>query len=299
MHTMQCPTTLRPHGYAQLQPPKHILEKTPPSTEGLIELVRDIIYRTYHHDNSLLLDHITDDCVFIGVGPNVFRGAHDIRTRLGTIVRIPAYLVRDARFDVVPTRTPFEVTVVGTYTIYSEGNAKVISSEAQRITMSMRWCHGAWRAYVIHISNSWQPVSKEHNFPLKVSEQTYQYVQRILHASQRLNAPQERVAIASGSSTIYVNPHVLIYVEANNKSSILHLTNEVIEVRQLLATVAKLLPAGFVRISRKHIVNRAYVLRVSSDGVELPGNHLLPVPKRRLADVRSNLSAPVQKWKST
>ena len=266
-----------------------------PAHNDPVALVVTMIREAFEGDFSTLFAHMTDDCLFIGAGVNTFRGREDLEKRIGKEPIIPRYTVRDERFELIPTDSESDIVVAGSYAIFSDGDTKAISSEIQRVTMNLRWDGERWRAYLVHVSNRWAPLGEDQNFPLRVSEQTYRYVQAILRASKQLSGAQGRIALASGSSTVYVNPEDLLYAEARGKESILHLTSGTTTVRQLLGSIEESLPREFVRISRKHVVNVLYVSKVEGNTILLADETLLPIPKRKVVEVRRALGALPQR----
>lgn len=272
------------------------LGSTPPppgEKTALVNLAVRLVSGVAKGDYQLLFSHVTEDIIYIAADTSVIRGAANLRALLDPQpekdTARPAYLVRKPRFNVVHCASPTEAIVVGTYLTYSELTANAISSERQRATLCMRRCEDTWRAYHVHLSAAWQPVDDAHRFPFTVSEQTYRYVQAILRAAKRMGGTDERLALASGRSVLYVDPSLIMYVEAADKHCILHTTDGSTEVHRLLGDVEQLLPADFLRISRKHVVNRAYLLNVASSTVTLVDGTELPVPKRRMPEVRRAL----------
>ena len=266
-----------------------------PANNDPVALVIAMIRDAFTGNFDTLLAHVTDDCIFIGAGANTFRGREDLEQRMGKAPAIPRYTVRDEHFEVVPTDSENDIVVAGSYAIFSDGDTKTISSEIQRTTMNLRWDGERWRAYLVHVSNRWAPLGEDQNFPLRVSEQTYRYVQAILRASKQLGGAQGSIALASGSSTVYVNPGDLLYAEAQGKESVLHLISGTTTVRQLLGSIENSLPREFVRISRKHIVNVLYVSKVEGNTILLADETLLPIPKRKIIEVRRALGALPQR----
>lgn len=259
-----------------------------------MDLAEHLVTNTARGDFHLLLSHVTDDVLFVGTDANVIYGAENLRDTLSAQPQNgagrPAYLVRDAHFSVLSCASPLETVVVGQYLVYSDLTTRALSSELQRVMLCMRWCRDMWRAYHVHLSNAWQPISESHRFPINVSEQTYRYVQAILRAARKLGGGTgERLALATQHSVLYVDPSLVLYVEADDKHCILHTATGQTKVHRLLGEVEKLLPAEFVRISRKHVVNRTYLLGVGTRTITLVDGTELPVPKRRMPEVKQAL----------
>lgn len=186
---------------------------------------------------------------------------------------------------------PDNVMVVGSFAIYSDfSTTEAVAAEHLNASFGLRRDGDVWRFYLVHFSKDDVQPDGSYNFPFEVSKQTYQYVRAIIKAGTGKRAAGERIEIPSGSSTVYLDPQQLIYAEADGKAAKLHLVEETVEVRQLLAALEKLLPPTFLRISRKHLINCDYVTSVSPDAVELAGDVRLPLPKRTTAAIRQEIS---------
>lgn len=261
-----------------------------PESVELIELVDRIVRGAYSHDYEPLFSCATPDCTLVTACGPTFSGLDDMRANLGKRADLPDFIVRDAQFSITRSSDPHDVTVVGSFTIYSDfSERQVIVAENQMVSMCLRKQDGAWRVYLAHFSTQHQPPAQSEERPLEMGERTYRYVQAILRAGRQGNEAQDRITIVSRGTTVFVNPRLLIYAEAAGKTTILHLTNGTTEVRQLLSAVEELLPAQFLRISRKHVVNVGYVERIENDGIMLADGARLPLPKRRAQELRQTI----------
>lgn len=261
-----------------------------PESAELIELVDRIVRGAYSHDYEPLFSCATPDCTLVTACGPTFSGLEDMRANLGKGADLPDFIVRDAQFSITRSSDPNDVTVVGTFTIYSDfSERQVIVAENQMVSMCLRKQDGVWRIYLAHFSTQHQAPAQSEERPLEMGERTYRYVQAILRAGRHGSEAQDRITIVSRGTTVFVNPRLLIYAEAAGKTTILHLTNGTTEVRQLLSAVEELLPWQFLRISRKHVVNVGYVERVENDGIMLADGARLPLPKRRAQELRQTI----------
>lgn len=262
-----------------------------PTEDELLDLVNRVVAGSFHHDYSLLFSHATDDCTLISACGPLFSGLADMRANLGKNPDLPDFLIRDASFRIASVTAPDNVMVVGSFAIYSDfSTTEAVAAEHLNASFGLRRDGDAWRFYLVHFSKDDVQPDGSYNFPFEVSKQTYQYVRAIIKAGTGKRAAGERIEIPSGSSTVYLDPQQLIYAEADGKAAKLHLVEETVEVRQLLAALEKLLPPTFLRISRKHLINCDYVTSVSPDAVELAGDVRLPLPKRTTAAIRQEIS---------
>ena len=262
-----------------------------PNPSGLPELAAHLITSYYQKVYDPLFEHLTSDCLFIGAGSDVSYGVRSLAETIVANSSMPTFFVRDAQFHIIETSSPLEAIIVGFYTIYSDADHKMLSSEKQRITINCRWSSDQWRAYLVHTSNEWGPLDGEVAFPVKASKQTYRYVQDILRASKiRDEQSNESVALPVEEGTAFVNPTQIVYAEANAKKTVVHLINRTITAKLLLANVLELLPPQFSRIHRSYVVNRSHITALSGGEAVMTNGDRIPIPKRRRREVERQLA---------
>ena len=250
-----------------------------------------LIAAYFQKDYAPLVGFLAKDCLLIGAGSDISYGVRSLRDVLDANASMPTYIIRNARFHLVETNSPTEAVIAGFYTIYSDADHRMLSSERQRITINCRLDDGAWKAYLIHTSNEWGPLDEGLAFPARVSEQMYRYVQDILRASKiRDGGSVENVALPVQEGTIFVNPTRIIYAEANAKKTTVHLIDQVISVKMLLANVSELLPAQFSRVHRSYVVNRGHISALSGGEVVMSNGDRIPIPKRRRREIERQLA---------
>ena len=87
----------------------------------------------------------------------------------------------------------------------------------------------------------------------------------------------------------YLNPHDILYAEADNISSRLICENRILHICQPLSTVQELLPDYFLKIHRSFLVNVNYITALRRYTVELQGSITLPVPEKKYKWLREYL----------
>lgn len=112
---------------------------TMPDKSGLPHLAAKLVTAYYQKSYDSLADYLTSDCLVIGAGSDVSYGIRRLAESIVANSSIPTYIIRDARFHLVETNSPTEAIVVGFYTIYSDADHRMLSSEKQRITVNCRW----------------------------------------------------------------------------------------------------------------------------------------------------------------
>ena len=250
-----------------------------------------LIAAYFQKDYAPLVGFLAKDCLLIGAGSDISYGVRSLRDVLDANAAMPTYIIRDARFHLVETSSPTEAVIAGFYTIYSDADHRMLSSERQRVTINCRQEDGAWKAYLVHVSNEWGPLDEGVAFPARVSEQTYRYVQDILRASKiRDGGSVENIALPVQEGTTFVNPTRIIYAEANAKRTTVHLIDQVISVKLLLANVFELLPGQFSRVHRSYVVNRSHITSLAGDELVMSNGDRIPIPKRKRHEIERELS---------
>lgn len=262
-----------------------------PCKGDLPRLAARIVTAYYRKDYDTVLGHLASDCLFIGAGSDITWGLRDLAKAMSDASEMPSFLVRDARFHVVEAGSPSEAVIAGFYTIYSDADHQMLSSERQRITINCRHQGGAWKAHLVHTSNEWGPLDGDIPFPVRVSRQTYRYVQDILRASRiRDEGYEESIALPVEGGTAFISPSRIVYAGACAKRTVIHLVDRTITVKLLLANVFELLPRQFARVHRSYVVNRGHITALSGCEVTMSNGDRIPIPKRRRLEVELELS---------
>ncbi len=85
------------------------------------------------------------------------------------------------------------------------------------------------------------------------------------------------IIVSDGAENFCLNIGDILYLEANNKHSIIHLTNQTVFCNKTMARVNAALPQNcFSKINRAFIVNLNHISSFSSKNVVLSNNEVLP-----------------------
>lgn len=97
------------------------------------------------------------------------------------------------------------------------------------------------------------------------------------------------VCIKSGEDTFCLNTSDIVYLEANNKHSIIHLSKENIACNKTMAKVYEMLPKNhFLKINRAYIINSDYVFKYNSDYVFLKNGKTLHISRNYYSDFKKD-----------
>lgn len=260
-----------------------------PLAQEALKLAEDAVRRFYQKDYDLFLDHLEDDCVFLGVGDFLFASRKDLGDWIATTGVVPVFSVRDAEFRIAGG-DEHQVVVFGRFNLFSGAEAPMIAAMRQRMTACLRRRDGRWMAYHIHVSNEWSELLGDDLFPVRVSTQTYEYVQRIIRAGNALARRDLRVDLGTGGVSFIVDPGRLLYVKAAGRTCVLHLDTGESAVDLSIGAVAQKLPEYFLRIHRSYLVNCGAVQSIEPYHVTLVNGERLPVPARRYSEIRRDVS---------
>lgn len=256
-------------------------------TEETLELLTAY----YHHDLEPLLSALSEDCVWISPAERILIGATAIRAEFDCGILFPVFHMEDSNLMELPGTEPGQTVVCGDFMLYSDPGAEMVLAERQRITFCYREEKIGWKLYHMHVSNLWKELAEGEIFPVQLSRQTYLYIDRILKKSgQRAG---KRLILKEDGAVRFVDPNLILYVEAAGKASILHMVDSVISVPQSITALEAELPDHFLRAHRSFLVNCRYITRVERFAIVFVTGDQLPIPKLRYAEVRDALTARI------
>ena len=103
--------------------------------------------------------------------------------------------------------------------------------------------------------------------------------------------------IRNDSSTIRCRIVDIIYIESNRHYLDIYTTTEVYHVRGKLADYDKRLTEyGFVRVHMSYLVNVRYIYQISSNGVLLDNQNLLPVSRKRMDEIKLQYARQLERF---
>lgn len=264
--------------------------------EDIVDTVRAALDAYYHKDYLPFLQTSEDDVLFIGAGPDVVRGKRELTRACGEDIPTPSFHMENERFDVQPMPAGVDpdraelAVVTGFYDLLSEGDRPMLTAVRQRLTVLLHRTDGAWRTFYVHSSNEWNELVDDEVFPVQISSQTYQYVQRIVEQSKREQGPGAAPApiVIPGKGTVRsIDPGELLYVRATAKTCEAHMVGRTVPLPCSISKIeSELEGSRFMRVHRSFLVNADYVLRFEGDALVLADDERVPVPVRRRVEVR-------------
>ena len=261
--------------------------------ETICENTLEFIQEYYRLNTGPLFSVLSDDCVWLGPGNLLVHGREAIRALFQDGFVMPAFDVVEPDFRLVDTGCAEQLTVLGQYTCYPVENAQLISAARQRATFCYRLEEDNWRLYHMHVSNEWNELVGDEVFPVQISTQTYRYVQKLLEENRSKASPT--LTIKTDIANQFVDTGAVLYIQATDRTCILHMLHEWKQVSKPLKDLQTQLPPNFYRLHRSFCVNSDYVTEIKRYTVTLVTGEELPIPKMRYTQVREELTALIEK----
>ncbi|MBD5094978.1 MAG: response regulator transcription factor [Subdoligranulum sp.] len=123
----------------------------------------------------------------------------------------------------------------------------------------------------------------------RLEEKLEQYVRQAVAVCLKERGP---LRIWCDGEDMDIPPQSLVYIEARQRRSVLHLvdrTPDTLSTRTTLTELERqLAPRGFLRIHKSYLVNMAHIRRLQSTGALLTDGTQLPVSTRKYTEIHDN-----------
>lgn len=236
---------------------------------------------------------LADDCVWLSIGNLLVSGAEAIKAQFKNGFIMPPFELEEPSFRQIETGSGGQLMVLGEYTLYASEQAKIICTVKQRGTFCYRQENEGYRLYHMHVSNEYNELVGDEIFPVQVSRQTYQYVQRLLRESGKSN--NRRLAVKENGSVSFIEMSMIQCIQALERESVLHLVNEKRQVQTSIKELEAELPSCFYRLHRSYFVNCNYVAKIERYKLTLITGEELPIPKMRYMQIRNDITEMIQR----
>lgn len=257
--------------------------------ETICEDTLYIMEEYYHLNAEPLLSLLADDCVWLSIGNLLISGAKAIRAEFKNGFIMPAFELEEPQFRQIETGNEDQLIVLGEYTLYASEQADIICTARQRLTFCYRLEHEGYRLYHMHVSNEYNELVDDEIFPVRITRQTYQYVQSLLKEGGKNSS--HRLAIKENGNICFIDTAMIQYIEASKRESILHLVHEKRYVQTSINELKTELPPHFYRLHRSYFVNCDYVAKIERYKLTLITGEKLPVPKMRYMQIREDITS--------
>ena len=129
------------------------------------------------------------------------------------------------------------------------------------------------------------------NEALKLDINTTQYVRSLLLD----RSTGRRLAVRSGTQTVYFDPYTVLYVQSQRKRTELVCIDRVISCNSPIGELAKTLPDMFYPLHRCYLVNTLYIVAIRRFEVELISGISIPIPALNYTKVKQALQEIIER----
>lgn len=164
----------------------------PPRDEEIIELTRFLVHKHYcENDIEAVVAQFDEDFVWIGAGEDEYDcgGAHVASIFRNFSHKLPACHISEEEYR-VQTIAPGAYLCSGRMWIATDAATLISLRVHQRISALFRLADGRLRCCHVHISNPYDDMHGDVGFPVKMAQQSYQYLQEQLEIQKQHIAAQ-------------------------------------------------------------------------------------------------------------
>ena len=259
----------------------------------MAELTANLIMRYYDNDHMPFLEHMDDEALWYGPAEGQFIKGRDAMIETWEKEdHTLTFTVGDMK-AVTNSSHPSTCNVMLTYTVVTHYPSGHDISVYQRILL----CWGERtmvdasgkktiepRILVCHISNPHRKHDDDVIYP-KNLEQLQGSRTDLPHKAERLHFHG-----CDRSEHFFLSDNIL-WIEASHlgKHSIIHTTNDDIEVLSPVSELEKLYPNLFIRCHQSYLVNPNYIRNVRRFQVTLTNGVTLPIPEKKYTAFKAKL----------
>ena len=257
----------------------------PIDTKHVLWLSRDFIHHQWNGEADWCCDHVADNFLWVGVFTE--QRKHDVEGFRRTCNRIEQSGVKiifvNESFNIASS-TKDMCCVFGTCLCYSGLGSNLVTSQPFRFTLLWQLDdEGEPKLVHLHTSIPTKDFAgiNEGNYP-EVAETL---VNPPVQPTKNPEAPMHLFRDTHGI-TYFIAENEVMYVEAEGRNSLLHCYTKTIRIGEGISSVQEKFGPSFVRLHRSYLINALYVDKISGKGAVMSDGSILPVPARRLSDLK-------------
>lgn len=263
--------------------------------ENAVEYTEYMLREYYHLNIKPFFMALDTDVMWIGPGNLFVFGETAVKSYFKNGFIMPRIELENAEF--YPLQAGKDACIViGRFTAHSAGDAEKIAAANQRVTIHYKQAgkNKPVKATHIHVSNEWNELVDDEVFPVKVSMQTYHYVQKLV-AESGVKKRHKKIELRNDTILQYIDPDMVVYAEAMGKHTVVHFMDKIMTIKQMIGDVVPLFPENFCRPHRGYLVNTDFIVSVERYSITMVTGMSIPIPEKRYSEVREEIAAMMQK----
>lgn len=252
--------------------------------EDTVAISREITQAYFAGNMEPYLSRLCPKSVWLGTGGRVLIGGDIIRARLEAGVERRKKNYRITHEEYTPLAlTPRCQAVMGEVRARDPSNTE--DSVIASYTFLYQLIGTETKLVLLHANYELlHPFALNEDGP-KLEMSAYQFVRDVLIEVP----PKKRLAIPCGSTTLFVQPDMIFYVQSRNRKAELHCVDKIIQSDLGISEVNAMLPDTFCPIHRCYTVNTRYVMSIRRYEAALITGEVLPIPFHNYMQVKSDL----------
>ena len=253
------------------------------NAELLIKITKEIMHDYFNGNPETWFQYLDTRCVFVATGETILSGIDNIKKELQTHLKKGRGNVLSDEYFHIPLSK--KVTVVIAYTISESKEDKHI--QVVNI-ISFIWKMKGKEPRIVYEHASYRfykEKKKDTTLPLKAEQSHFQIAKHLLLG----NPKKKRLCFLHGNKTIYLDTSMLLYIEGNRHTTLLHCIDNTYTCTQTLQELKDKLPDDFYQIHRSYIIHVDYLISVCCYEAELIGGITIPIPASRYRQVKTDL----------
>lgn len=246
--------------------------------EEVTALTRELFHEHYAGNLERWFSYLCPDSIYLGTGEPLLFGGDAIRENFKGFMGKEINIVQEEYYPVpLGSRA---AQVCGQIIVESrEKQFRVITS----FTLGWRIIGGGLKLVLQH--NSYEYMNEGKSETIKMDADTMRFVRSLL-----LERPaRRRMALRSGTNTIFIDPYTVLYVQSCRKKTELVCIDRVISCNSPIGELRKELPDVFYSLHRSYLVNTLYLVAVRRFEAELINGIILPIPTLTYQQVKEDL----------
>lgn len=246
----------------------------------IIELTNTVLRKYYQGQFEPLFSILAKDCTWTSVGHQTVRGKQEIEMYLNNHLIMPLYEMKDIHFEVQISENKSHIVVIGEYTLHIAKETNGTNEMKQVITFCYRRKKDGYEVYHMHVSS----VLSEF---LLFNQMQTQYAKRLM--AQTSGQYGQKVMLHFDGATQFINPNTVLYVEATDKTCVLHMLDCKRKVNKGIRQIEEVFPSYFCRTHRSYLVNIHYIEKVERYQLTLIQNLILPIPEKKYMEIKEKI----------
>lgn len=268
---------------------KKVKEKKKINLEEIASLTKNLFHAHYAGNPEQWFSYLCSDSIYLGTGEPMLFGDNAIQKHFKGFEDKAVNIVEEEYFPVL--LGPQAAQVYGQIIVENQKNLFRVMN---RFTITYRLVGSEIK--MIHQHNSYEYMQHDGNDTLNLDAKTMQFVRNLL-----LDRPaRTRLALHSGTQTIFVDPDTILYVLGQRKHTDLVCVDRVIACNSSMGEMAKIFPDYFYQLHRSYLVNTRYITAIRRFEAELISGIRVPIPaatyqqaKRDLQNIILGLEIPI------